>query len=480
MTESMRDIVALRNRISSGETTARAVVESSVYAAEKLNESLNAFLEIARDGALRRADSLDGKDSLSGIPIAIKDNICVEGMQTSCGSRILGNYHPPYNATVIERLLNAGAVIMGKTNCDEFAMGSSNENSAFGPVKNPWDTTRVPGGSSGGSAAAVAAGIMPVALGSDTGGSVRQPASLCGVFGLKPTYGRNSRYGLVAFGSSLDQVGIFARTTSDVARVLGIISGRDPHDATTADVPVPNYLAELSSDIMGARIGLPRSFFGEGLDADVRASVEAAVDVYRDLGAAIVDVELPNSQYSIAVYYIIATAEASSNLARFDGVRYGFRAEDAPALRQMYRKTREEGFGPEVKRRIMLGTYVLSAGYYDAYYAKAQQVRALIKQDFQKAFESCDAIITPTSPTPAFALGEKVDNPLAMYLNDIYTVTANLAGIPGLSVPCGLSANRLPIGFQLLGANWSEPTLFKLAHAYETAQPFTERPLIYA
>ena len=480
MTESMRDIVALRNRISSGETTARAVVESSVYAAEKLNESLNAFLEIARDGALRRADSLDGKDSLSGIPIAIKDNICVEGMQTSCGSRILGNYHPPYNATVIERLLNAGAVIMGKTNCDEFAMGSSNENSAFGPVKNPWDTTRVPGGSSGGSAAAVAAGIVPVALGSDTGGSVRQPASLCGVFGLKPTYGRNSRYGLVAFGSSLDQVGIFARTTSDVARVLGIISGRDPHDATTADVPVPNYLAELSSDIMGARIGLPRSFFGEGLDAEVRASVEAAVDVYRDLGAAIVDVELPNSQYSIAVYYIIATAEASSNLARFDGVRYGFRAEDAPALRQMYRKTREEGFGPEVKRRIMLGTYVLSAGYYDAYYAKAQQVRALIKQDFQKAFESCDAIITPTSPTPAFALGEKVDNPLAMYLNDIYTVTANLAGIPGLSVPCGLSANRLPIGFQLLGANWSEPTLFKLAHAYETAQPFTERPLIYA
>ena len=353
MTESMRDIVALRNRISSGETTVRAVVESSINAAEKLNESLNAFLEIARDGALRRADSLDGKDSLSGIPIAIKDNICVEGMQTSCGSRILGNYHPPYNATVIERLLNAGAVIMGKTNCDEFAMGSSNENSAFGPVKNPWDTTRVPGGSSGGSAAAVAAGIVPVALGSDTGGSVRQPASLCGVFGLKPTYGRNSRYGLVAFGSSLDQVGIFARTTSDVARVLGIISGRDPHDATTADVPVPNYLAELSSDIMGARIGLPRSFFGEGLDADVRASVEAAVDVYRDLGAAIVDVELPNSQYSIAVYYIIATAEASSNLARFDGVRYGFRAEDAPALRQMYRKTREEGFGPEVKRRIM-------------------------------------------------------------------------------------------------------------------------------
>jgi aspartyl-tRNA(Asn)/glutamyl-tRNA(Gln) amidotransferase subunit A len=315
-------------------------------------------------------------------------------------------------------------------------------------------------------------------LGSDTGGSVRQPASLCGVFGLKPTYGRNSRYGLVAFGSSLDQVGIFARSADDVARVLGVIAGRDSRDSTTADVPVPNYAAELSGDIKGARLGLPRSLFGEGLDAEVRASVEAAVAIYRDLGAEIVDVELPNARYSIAVYYIIATAEASSNLARFDGVRYGFRAEEAPRLREMYRKTREEGFGAEVKRRIMLGTYVLSAGYYEAYYGKAQQVRALIKQDFQKAFESCDAIITPTSPTPAFLLGEKVDNPLAMYLNDIYTVTANLAGIPGLNVPCGLSSKRLPIGFQLLGAYWAEPTILKLAHAYETVQPFTERPQI--
>ncbi len=480
MSETKGNIDALRSRLVSGET-AHALVESSVNAAEKLNEPLNAFLEIARTEALKKADSLgDHKGALAGIPIAVKDNICVQGMQTSCGSRILGNYQPPYNATVIERLLGAGAVIMGKTNCDEFAMGSSNENSAFGPVKNPWDTSRVPGGSSGGSAAAVAAGLVPVALGSDTGGSVRLPASFCGVFGLKPTYGRNSRYGLVAFGSSLDQIGIFAQTTSDVAEVLGIIAGRDSHDATTADVPVPNYAAELSADVKGARIGLPASLFGEGLDADVRASVEAAVAVYRDLGAEIVPVELPNAQYSIAVYYIIATAEASSNLARFDGVRYGFRAEDAPELRQMYRKTREEGFGPEVKRRIMLGTYVLSAGYYEAYYGKAQQVRALIKQDFDKAFGSCDAIITPTSPTPAFALGEKVDNPLAMYLNDIYTVTANLAGIPGLSVPCGLSSNRLPIGFQLLGANWSEPMLFKLAHAYETAQPFTERPPICA
>jgi aspartyl-tRNA(Asn)/glutamyl-tRNA(Gln) amidotransferase subunit A len=469
----------LAKLIDSGEMTARRAIESSLDAAEQLSEPLNAFLEIDRSGALKRSESIDG-GSLGGVPIAIKDNICVEGLQTSCGSRILGDYHPPYNATVIERLLAAGAVVVGKTNCDEFAMGSSNENSAFGPVKNPWDTARVPGGSSGGSAAAVAAGIVPVALGSDTGGSVRQPASLCGVFGLKPTYGRNSRYGLVAFASSLDQVGIFARTTDDVARVLGVIAGRDIHDATTADVPVPDYTAELSGDIKGARIGLPRSLFGEGLDAEVRASVEAAVDVYRDLGAEVVEVELPNAQYSIAVYYIIATAEASSNLARFDGVRYGFRAEDAPRLREMYRKTREEGFGPEVKRRIMLGTYVLSAGYYEAYYGKAQQVRALIKEDFRKAFENCDAIITPTSPTPAFLLGEKVDNPLAMYLNDIYTVTANLAGIPGLNVPCGLSSNRLPIGFQLLGAHWSEPTILKLAHAYESVRPFTERPPLHA
>lgn len=492
MTKTRNDIEALRTRISHGETTACAVVEASVNAAEKLNESLNAFLQVDRSGAITRAEEIDKSlwsqngdgaavPALAGIPIAIKDNICVRGMQASCGSRILGNYQPQYNATVIERLLAAGAVIVGKTNCDEFAMGSSNENSAFGSVKNPWDTSRVPGGSSGGSAAAVAAGIVPVALGSDTGGSVRQPAALCGVVGLKPTYGRNSRYGLVAFASSLDQVGVFARNTTDVARVLGVICGRDGHDATTADVAVPDYTAGLkneANDVKGARLGFPRSLFGAGLDAEVRASVEAAIDVYRELGAEIVDVELPNAKYSIAVYYIIATAEASSNLARFDGARYGLRAEEAPELRQMYRKTREEGFGAEVKRRIMLGTYVLSAGYYEAYYGKAQQVRSLLKQDFSKAFESCDAIITPTSPTPAFLLGEKTDDPLAMYLNDIYTVTANLAGIPGISVPCGLSSNRLPIGFQLLGSYWSEATLFTLAHAYEMARPFTERPPI--
>jgi len=482
----MGNIDELKSRIQSGETSARALVQAALNSAEELNERLNAFLAL-NPKALEGAGTVDkglkansGSAVLAGIPVAIKDNICVRGLQTSCGSRILGDYHPPYNATVIERLLNAGALIVGKTNCDEFAMGSSNENSAFGPVRNPWDPTRVPGGSSGGSAAAVAAGIVPVALGSDTGGSVRQPASLCGVVGLKPTYGRNSRYGLVAFASSLDQVGIFGRKVADVAAVLGVIAGRDPHDATTADVPVPDYKSALAEDIRGLKIGFPPALFGKGLDAEVAVAVKEAVDVYRKLGAEVVEIDLPHAQYAIAVYYIIATAEASSNLARFDGVRYGFRAEDAPELRQMYRKTREEGFGPEVKRRIMLGTYVLSAGYYDAYYRKAQQVRTLIKEDFRKAFERCDAIITPTAPTPAFSLGEKVDDPLAMYLNDIYTVTANLAGVPGLSVPCGLSSNRLPIGMQLLGPYWSEPNLLKLAHAYEQASPFNERPQIYA
>lgn len=459
----------------------RQDVEFSVSAAERLNNELNAFLQIDRAGALGRAAEVEQSGGgLAGVPLAVKDNICVRGMQTSCGSRILGAYHPPYNATVIERLLNAGAVVIGKTNCDEFAMGSSNENSAFGPVRNPWDTTRVPGGSSGGSAAAVAAGIVPVALGSDTGGSVRQPASLCGVLGLKPTYGRNSRYGLVAFASSLDQVGVFAREVTDVARVLGVIAGRDPQDSTTADVPVPDYTKELDGDLKGMRLGFPRALFAKGLDQEVEQAVRNVVDVYRELGAEIIDVELPNAGYAIAVYYIIATAEASSNLARFDGVRYGFRAEDAPELRQMYRKTREEGFGAEVKRRIMLGAYVLSAGYYDAYYRKAQQVRTMIKNDFLNAFRTCDAIITPTAPTPAFALGEKVDDPLAMYLNDIYTVTANLAGIPGLSVPCGLSSARLPIGFQLLGPYWSEPTLLQLAHRYLQERPFTDRPPVRA
>src|SRR5215813_12783484 len=427
----MTTIAETIEKLARGETSARAEVEAALSAAEKLNDELNAFLEIDRAGALKRADALKEKPSsgaLNGIPIAIKDNICVRGMQTSCGSRILGPYKPPYNATAIDRLLAAGAVIIGKTNCDEFAMGSSNENSAFGPVKNPWDTSRVPGGSSGGSAAAVAAGIVPVALGSETGGSVRQPASFCGVVGVKPTYGRVSRYGLVAFGSSLDQIGVFARTAVDAAAVLQVIAGRDAHDATTADVPVPAYPSLLDQDIKGMRLGVSKSLLGEGLDGEVREAIEKSIDAYKALGAEVLEVELPHANYAIAVYYIIATAEASSNLARFDGVRYGFRAEEAPALREMYRKTRDEGFGPEVKRRIMLGTYVLSAGYYDAYYLKAQKVRTLIKQDFATAFKKCDAVLTPTAPSTAFRFGEKVDDPLAMYLNDIYTVTANLAG----------------------------------------------------
>ena len=479
-------ITDLAAGIAHGDTSARATAESALNAAEKLNDSLNAFLEINREAGLKRADEIDESPeknnlSLAGIPLAVKDNICVKGLQTSCGSRILGPYKPPYNATAIQRLLEAGAVVLGKTNCDEFAMGSSNENSAFGPVKNPWDISRVPGGSSGGSAVAVAAGIVPVALGSDTGGSVRQPAALCGVIGMKPTYGRISRYGLVAFGSSLDQIGIFARSASDAAAVLEVIAGRDSHDATTADVPVSKYVDETEKKLdPGFRLGVSRTLLGEGLDEEVRRSIEAAIETYRELGAQIVDIDLPHAKYAIAVYYIIATAEASSNLARYDGVRYGFRAEDAPALRDMYKRTREEGFGAEVKRRIMLGTYVLSAGYYDAYYLKAQRVRALLRQDFANAFQQCDVILTPTTPTPAFKFGEKVDDPLAMYLNDIYTVTANLAGIPGISVPCGLSSEGLPIGMQLLGPYWSEARLLNLAHAYQTAHPFSQRPPVYA
>ncbi|MDT5156136.1 MAG: aspartyl-tRNA(Asn)/glutamyl-tRNA(Gln) amidotransferase subunit [Acidobacteriota bacterium] len=499
MTVPEKTIELISSQLSGGDSNARGIVHRSLAAAERLNDTLNAFLQIDRAGAMCRAEELDKetcdgnaqtdasraedaavRSPLRGIPLAVKDNICVRGMQATCGSRILAGYHPPYDATVIERLQAAGAVIIGKTNCDEFAMGSSNENSAYGPVRNPWDTERVPGGSSGGSAAAVAARIVPAALGSETGGSVRQPAALCGIVGVKPTYGRVSRYGLVAFGSSLDQVSVFGLTVKDAALVLQTIAGRDEHDATTADVSVPDYAAELAGDVKGARIGVPRALLGEGVDADVRARVEEAIGAYRELGAEIVDVELPHAKYSIAVYYIIATAEASSNLARYDGVRYGFRAEDPKDLRDMYRRTREEGFGVEVKRRIMLGTYVLSSGYYDAYYLKAQRVRTLIQRDFLEAFDRCDAVLTPTTPTPAFRLGEKTDDPLAMYLSDIYTCMANLAGIPGISVPCGLSSAGLPVGFQLMGRHWGESTILSLAHAYEQAHPLAVRPSVMA
>jgi aspartyl-tRNA(Asn)/glutamyl-tRNA(Gln) amidotransferase subunit A len=463
--------------------TLRTKITKALDSAERLNPELNSFLSIEREHADQRVSQVDaatGDLLLRGLGIAIKDNICTKGMQTTCGSRILHNYKAHYDATAIKRLNEAGAIVLGKTNMDEFAMGSSNESSAFGPAKNPWDTTRVPGGSSGGSAVAVASGVVRAALGSETGGSVRQPASLCGIVGFKPTYGRISRYGLVAFASSLDNIGIFGQTVKDAAEVLGVIAGRDPMDSTSADVPVPDYSSILENDISGKTIGVPRELFGEGLDDEVRNAVEKSIDNFRSLGAEIVDVELPYAKYGIAVYYIIATAEASSKLARYDGVRYGFRAEEATALRQMYFKTREEGFGPEVKRRIMLGTYVLSSGYYDAYYSKAQKVRALVKRDYQRAFASCDAILTPTSPSVAFKLGEKSDDPLAMYLNDVYTVSANLAGTPALSVPCGLSSEGLPIGVQLIGNFWSEGLILNLASRYEAEFPLDAKPAVYA
>lgn len=457
--------------------------ESVIDNAERLNGELNSFLSIERESALEHAAMLDaepGERLLEGVAIAVKDNICTKGMRTSCGSQILNNYTAHYDATAISRLKDAGAIIVGKTNMDEFAMGSSNESSAFGPAKNPWDVSRVPGGSSGGSAVAVASGVVRASLGSETGGSVRQPASLCGIVGFKPTYGRISRFGLVAFASSLDNIGIFGQTTKDVADVLTAVAGRDERDSTSADVAVPDYSSTLGNDIAGKVIGVPRALLGEGVDEEVRASIETAIANFESLGAKIVDVELPHAKYGIAVYYIIATAEASSNLARFDGVRYGFRAEEAAGLREMYFKTREQGFGPEVKRRIMLGTYVLSSGYYDAYYSKAQKVRALVKCDYTEAFKECDAILTPTSPDTAFKFGTRSDDPIAMYLSDIYTVSANLAGIPGISVPCGLSSEGMPIGVQLVGNFWSEQTLFEMTHAYETAFPLGAKPSVFA
>jgi aspartyl-tRNA(Asn)/glutamyl-tRNA(Gln) amidotransferase subunit A len=391
------------------------------------------------------------------------------GVRTTAGSKILGNYIPPYDCTAVARMEAAGAVVLGKTNCDEFAMGSSNENSAFHPVHNPRDLTRVPGGSSGGSAAAVAADMAVVALGSDTGGSIRQPASFCGVVGLMPTYGRVSRYGLIAFASSLDHIGPLAKTVKDVAIVLHAIAGRDPMDSTSADLPVPDYTTDLEKSVRGLRLGVAKEYFGEGLDDEVHHAVESAIDELKSLGCEVVPVSLPHTPYAIPTYYLIATAEASSNLARYDGVRYSYRASGVKTLSEMYRRSRDEGFGAEVKRRIMLGTYALSAGYYDAYYLKAQKVRTLLTRDFEEAFRKVDAIVTPTSPTAAFRLGEKSNDPLAMYLADIYTVTADLAGIPGISIPCGETQGKLPIGLQILGKHFDEATILRLAHAYERA-----------
>jgi aspartyl-tRNA(Asn)/glutamyl-tRNA(Gln) amidotransferase subunit A len=473
-------IEELHKLYAAGNTRPSEVCRAALDQIEKLNERLNAFLTINREGALKRAAQMDAeiKDAVrtkpfAGVPVAIKDNMCTVGLRTTCGSRILGNYVPPYTATAVAKLEAAGAVILGKTNCDEFAMGSSNENSAFGPVRNPWNAGYVPGGSSGGSAVAVAAGLAPVALGSDTGGSIRQPASFCGVVGLKPTYGRVSRYGLVAFASSLDQIGPFAASVRDAARALQMIAGRDRYDSTSANLEVPDYLSALNGEIKGLRVGVPPECFAEGLDREVREKVEAAIKKLEERGAEIVEVHLPHTKYAIAVYYIIATAEASSNLARYDGVRYGFRAEEARTLSAMYRRTRDEGFGAEVKRRIMLGTFALSSGYYDAYYEKAQRVRSMLVEDFAEAFKKCDVIATPTAPTPPFKLGEKTEDPLAMYLSDIYTVTINLAGLPGISIPCGLSGDGLPIGLQLIGNHFDEARLLNAAYAYEqSAGPF--------
>jgi aspartyl-tRNA(Asn)/glutamyl-tRNA(Gln) amidotransferase subunit A len=468
-------IDALHAAYQEGVETASSVVDRSVRRIDDLNPALNAFLTVMHEAAMADAASCDARIArgeplrpLEGVPVAVKDNMVVDGVRTTCASRILHNYVPPYTATAVARLRAAGAVIVGKTNMDEFAMGSSNENSAFGPVHNPWDEARVPGGSSGGSAVAVASGMAVAALGSDTGGSIRQPAALTGVVGLKPTYGRVSRYGLVAFGSSLDQIGPFANSVADAARVLGVIAGRDPLDSTSSEAPVPDFERGLDGDATGLRVGVPAEFFGEGLSAGTRERVETAIDALRARGAEIVDVSLPHMKYSTAVYYIVATAEASANLARYDGVRYGFRAEEAEGLKQMYAKTRAEGFGDEVKRRIMLGTYVLSSGYYDAYYDKALRVRTLIERDFATAFEQCDVIATPASPGVAFELGAKTDDPLEMYLSDIYTITANLAGVPGISVPCGLSEG-LPVGVQLLAPHFGEAVMLRAARAVEAA-----------
>lgn len=459
--------------------SARELVGQAIQLAETENEKYGAFLHFAPERALAAADEIDGQISqgkplgpLGGVPIAVKDVILTEGLRTTCASRLLENYVAPYDATAVARIKQAGALIIGKTNCDEFAMGSSNENSAFHPVRNPVAPDRVPGGSSGGSAAAVAGNCTPVALGSDTGGSVRQPASFCGVVGVLPTYGRVSRYGLVAFASSLDHIGTFSRTVSDSATLLSVIAGRDPLDATSAAIAVPDYVAQLNSETKGLRIGVPKEYFGPGLDSEVANCIQNGLDTLQKIGCKTLDITLPHTEYAIASYYLICTAEASANLARYDGVRYTFRSGDSETLNSMYQNTRGEGFGAEVKRRIILGTYVLSAGYYDAYYKKAQQVRSLIASDFADAFEKVDAIVTPVSPFPAFKLGEKTADPLKMYLSDIYTITASLAGIPGISVPCGSSSTGLPVGMQILTNHFEEAKMLKLADAFEKAGGF--------
>jgi len=469
-------IDAARSAIQERKTSASALAESFYSKIENDDPKIGAFLTLSKERAMAKTAEMDALAAkgeklppLGGVPVGIKDVMITKGIRTTAGSKILGNYVPPYDCTAVARLEAAGAVVLGKLNCDEFAMGSSNENSAWKPVHNPRDLSRVPGGSSGGSAAAVAADMAVAALGSDTGGSIRQPASFCGVVGLMPTYGRVSRYGLIAFASSLDHIGPLTKTVKDAAIVLRTMAGRDPMDSTSAELPVPDYVAELEKAVRGLKIGVAKEYLGEGLDPEVRKAIEAAIQKLARQGCEIVDVSLPHTKYAIPTYYIVATAEASSNLARFDGVRYGYRAKDARTLSEMYRRSRDQGFGAEVKRRIMLGTYALSAGYYDAYYLKAQRVRTLLTRDFEEAFKKVDAIVAPVSPTAAFKLGEKVDDPLAMYLADIYTVTADLAGIPGISVPCGETKEKLPIGLQILGRHFDESTILRVAQASENA-----------
>jgi aspartyl-tRNA(Asn)/glutamyl-tRNA(Gln) amidotransferase subunit A len=451
---------------------------------EAVEPQIGSYITVTSEQALADAGAADRRiadgrmDVLTGIPLALKDIFLTEGIRTTCGSRILNNFIPPYSATTWEKLKQRGVVLLGKLNQDEFAMGSSNESSAFGTVRNPWDQSCIPGGSSGGSAAAVAARQATATLGTDTGGSIRQPASHCGCVGLKPTYGRVSRYGVIAYASSLDQVGPLTRDVTDCAIMLGALAGHDPKDSTSVDTPVPDYTAALTGDVKGLRIGLPKEYFIEGLDPHVQKAMDAAIETYRRLGAEFVDISLPHTDYAVATYYLIATAEASSNLARYDGVRFGHRAEGASGLLDMYTKSRSQGFGAEVKRRIMLGTYALSSGYYDAYYVKAQKVRTLIMQDFIRAFEGVDVILTPVAPTPAFRIGEKVDDPLQMYLSDIFTIPVNLAGTCAMSVPAGFSSSGLPIGLQLVGKPFGEETILRAAHAFEQATEWHTRKAV--
>ena len=474
--EKPKTFAELRAEISAGSTKAADLAGAYYDRIAQINPRLNVYLSLTRERALQQAERVDALASkgdplppLAGIPVGIKDVLVMQGAPATAGSKILEGYRPPYDATSVAKLEAAGAVLLGKLNCDEFAMGSSNENSAYGPVHNPVDTDRVPGGSSGGPAAAVAANMAVATLGSDTGGSIRQPASFCGVVGVLPTYGRVSRYGLIAFASSLDRVGPFAANVRDAATMLGVIAGHDPKDATSSAAPVPDFAAESDKPVEGLRIGIPAEYFAEGLDPEVRAAIESGIDSLKAAGCTFKPISLPHTKYAIPTYYLVATAEASANLARFDGVRYGYRSADSENLSGMYRHSRDEGFGAEVKRRILLGTYALSAGYYDAYYLKAQQVRRLLAEEFLRAFSEVDAIVTPTAPMPAFKLGEKTGDPLAMYLADIYTVTASLAGICGVTVPCGATSAGLPVGMQILARHLNEGTALRVARAVEAA-----------